>query len=76
MAEDVSLGALRPGVRLRGVLPNQVVTLASVFAVSDGVAEVSYRDEDGRLAERVLAEAQERVSRRVLPAVAEPGEED
>jgi superfamily II DNA or RNA helicase len=57
MAEDMSLGALRPGVRLRGVLPNQVVTLASVFAVSDGVAEVSYRDEDGRLAERVLAEA-------------------
>jgi hypothetical protein len=30
MAEDVSLGALRPGVRLRGVLPNQVVTLASL----------------------------------------------
>jgi hypothetical protein len=46
MIEDVSLGALRPGVRPRGILPSQIVTLASVFAISDGVAEVSYRDED------------------------------
>ena len=56
MAEAVVLSALRPGVRLRGVLPNQIVTLASVFAISDGVVEVSYRDEDGRLAERILTE--------------------
>ncbi|MDR1512413.1 MAG: hypothetical protein LBS56_02860 [Propionibacteriaceae bacterium] len=57
MAEDVSLGVLRAGVRLRGVLPDQIVTLASVFAIADGVAEVSYRDEGGQLAERVLTDA-------------------
>ncbi|MDR2381356.1 MAG: DUF3883 domain-containing protein [Bifidobacteriaceae bacterium] len=57
MADDVSPAALRPGTRVRGVVPGQVVTLVSVFAVSDGVTEVSYRDEDGRLAERVLTGA-------------------
>jgi len=56
MGQDVTLGTLRPGTRLRGLLPNRIVTLASVFAIDDGVAEVSFRDEDGHLSERVITE--------------------
>ncbi|MDR2379570.1 MAG: DEAD/DEAH box helicase, partial [Bifidobacteriaceae bacterium] len=48
---------LLPGARVHGIVPSQAVTLVSVFAVSDGVSEVSYRDQDGRLGERVLTQA-------------------
>ena len=56
MAEALILGDLRPGLRLRGIQPG-IVTLASVYRVDEQLVEVSYRDEDGKLAERVLSRA-------------------
>ncbi|MDR0285694.1 MAG: DEAD/DEAH box helicase family protein, partial [Propionibacteriaceae bacterium] len=52
----VTVGDLRPGLLLRGLVPNQIVSLASVYAIGDGLAEVAYREENGTLSERMLAD--------------------
>lgn len=54
MADEVFLDTLRPGVRVRGIVSGQVVTVAAVTPVDVGVAEVLYRDQDGTLGDTVL----------------------
>ncbi|MDR1189154.1 MAG: DEAD/DEAH box helicase, partial [Bifidobacteriaceae bacterium] len=54
MAGDVMLESLKPGLRVRWLAPGGVSTIAAVTLVGGGLAEVLYRDEDGRLGEAVL----------------------
>jgi len=55
MRDTLALGGLRPGLRVRGIRPDAIVTLVSVCPVDDDLAEVTYRDEDGALDECVLS---------------------
>lgn len=54
MADEVFFDALRPGMRVRGIVPGTVVTVAAVTAVDVGVVEVMYRRDDGALGATVL----------------------
>ncbi|MDR2380447.1 MAG: DUF3883 domain-containing protein [Bifidobacteriaceae bacterium] len=58
MADDtvVSLTTLKPGLRVCGLIPGRVATLVSVEPLDEGVAQVAFRDEAGKLAEQYVSE--------------------
>ncbi len=53
----VTLSTLRPGQRLRGVLPGQTVTLIAVDSIDAGLFEVFYRDDAGHSGARAVTES-------------------
>ncbi|MDR1427194.1 MAG: type III restriction endonuclease subunit R, partial [Bifidobacteriaceae bacterium] len=55
-----ALDALRPGVRVRGLVPGLAATVVSAQPVDDGVALVVFRDAAGKLAEQYVSQAQAR----------------
>ena len=57
-AETTSgLAALRPGQRLRGLVPGQTVTVIAVEVMDPTLVEVFYRDESGASGGRMVTEA-------------------
>ncbi|UKA69010.1 DUF3883 domain-containing protein (plasmid) [Arthrobacter sp. FW306-05-C] len=57
MAEvTVSLTSLRAGLRLRGIVPGQTVTLIAVDPIDEGLYEIFYRDDSGRSGARMVTE--------------------
>ncbi|MCS6868761.1 hypothetical protein, partial [Thermus sp.] len=53
MAEPLTLEALRPGLRLKGLLPQGSVRLESVRLFPQA-AQIAFRDPEGRLGEALL----------------------
>ena len=51
------LAALRPGQRLRGLVPGQIVTVIAVEVMDPTLVEVFYRDESGASGGRMVTEA-------------------
>ena len=56
-AVAVTLDLLRPGLRVRGLVPGSLVTIAAVNSIGADLAEVMYRTEDGKLGDTVLTDA-------------------
>ncbi|NLS10717.1 DUF3883 domain-containing protein [Nesterenkonia sp. MY13] len=64
----MGLDALRPGQRIRGLMPGKSVTLIGLEHIDDSLVEIFYKDDDGNRGERAITpeEAEQ------LEAVADP----
>ncbi|WCC80378.1 helicase-related protein [Cutibacterium equinum] len=55
--ETLTLAKLRPGQRIRGLVPRQTITLIAIDPIDSGLIEVSYRDDSGRNSACVVTDA-------------------
>ncbi|MDR1441402.1 MAG: DUF3883 domain-containing protein, partial [Bifidobacteriaceae bacterium] len=55
---EVTLDALKPGVRVHGLVPNRIATIISAESLDEDVLHVVFRDDEGQLAERYVSAEQ------------------